>query len=182
MTEKKKISAAHVQKQQVVDSIIEKVKKSKSVILMQYKGLTVEEDTALRNAFRKVNVEYKVLKNTLIKKAFNELAYTQFDSSLNGNTSVAFSYKDEVAAAKVIKENTKKFNDKISAKCALVEGKFISAAQVKILSELPSKEVLISKLLGSMNAPISNFAGVLSSTLRSLVYAVKAIQDKKAQA
>lgn len=177
-----KISAAHIQKQQVIDEITEKVKKSKSVIIISYKGLTVEQDTALRGEFRKEGVEYKVLKNTLIKKAFNNLNYTQFDSSLNGNTSVAFSYKDEVTPAKILKENDKKLEGKISAKCALVEGQFVDAASVKMLADLPSKEVLVSKLLGSMNAPITNFAGVLSSTLRSLVYAVKAVQDKKAGA
>lgn len=169
-------------KQQIIDSIKEKVQKSKSVVLVEFKGLSVIEDTALRNEFRKEDVEYKVLKNTLIKRALNDLNYTQFDESLNGTTSVAFSFKDEVAAAKIIQENTKKFNNKISAKCGLVNGMFINADKVKDLATLPSKEVLISKIMGSLNAPVSGLAGVLSATLRSLVYAIKAVEEKKAQA
>jgi large subunit ribosomal protein L10 len=151
-------------------------------VFLDYKGLTVNEDTALRNEFRKNGIEYRVLKNTLMRKALNGLNHTEFDSSLNGTTSIAFSYKDEAAAAKVILENAKKLNDKIAAKCALVEGQYVSSAKIKELSELPSKEVLISKMLGSLNTPVASLAGVLSATLRSLVYAVKAIQDKKAQA
>jgi large subunit ribosomal protein L10 len=151
-------------------------------VLVEYKGLTVTEDTQLRNDFRKGGVEYKVLKNTLIKRALNELNYTQLDSSLNGTTSVAFSYNDEIAAAKIISENGKKLNDKVSAKCGLVNGMFIDAAKVKELAALPGRDVLVAKMLGSLNAPVTNLVGVLGATVRSLVFAVKALADKKAQA
>lgn len=178
----KKITAAIAQKQAVVESIKEKIGKAKSVIIADYKGLTVAEDTAIRNEFRKNQVEYKVLKNTLIKRALNDLNYTEFDDSLNGTTSVAFSYGDEVSAAKVIADNSKKLNEKLKPKCGLLNGSFIDAPGIKVLAEIPPREVLIAKMLGSMNAPITNFAGVLAATLRSLVYAVKAVHDQKAEA
>ena len=99
---------------------------------------------------------------------------------MNGTTSVAFCEADEVSAAKVVAEANKKLNGKIEAKCGFVDGAFADANMVKALADMPSKEVLLAKMLGSMNAPISGFVGVLAATLRSFVYAVKAVADKKA--
>ncbi|MDD4003001.1 MAG: 50S ribosomal protein L10 [Clostridia bacterium] len=178
----KKISKQRIQKEAVVKSIKEKINKSKSIIMVSFNGLTVSEDTALRKELREQGIEYKVLKNSLIKRAFNELDYNQFDNDLNGTTSVAFSYNDEVAPAKIIAENAKKLKNKIEVKCGLLSGNYIDAVKVKELAALPTREVLIAKMLGSLNAPITKFAGVLTATLRSLVYAVKAVQEKKAQA
>ena len=174
------MSKAKLAKQDVVASLVEKFKTCKSVIIVSYKGLTVAEDTELRNQFRKAGVEYKVHKNTLIKRAFNEIGQTAFDEFLNGTTSVAFCEADEVSAAKVVAEANKKLNGKIEAKCGFVDGAFADADMVKALADMPSKEVLLAKMLGSMNAPISGFVGVLAATLRSFVYAVKAVADKKA--
>lgn len=178
----KKFSAAQLKKQQEVDAIKEKIQKSKSLILVNYKGLTVKEDTDLRREFRKNNVEYKVLKNTLMRRAFNELNYKDFDEALNGTTSVAISYDDEVLAAKVIKEKSKELKEKIMPKCGLVNGVFIDAKKVEELATIPSKEVLIAKMLGSLNAPISGFAGVCRAMLSGIVYALKSVHDKKAEA
>lgn len=177
-----KINKQLQKKQELVQSIKQKIEKSKSVVLASFNGLTVEEDTALRRDLREKNIEYKVLKNSMIKRAFNELGYNEFDVSLAGTTSVAFSYEDEVAPAKIIIDNANKFKNKLSAKCGLLNGAYIDDKKVKELAALPSREQLIAKVLGCMNAPISNFAGVLSSILRSLIYAVKAVHDKKAQA
>ena len=102
-----KISAARQSKMQVVADIKAKIENSKSVVIVSYSGLTVAQDTELRNEFRKAGVEYKVLKNTLIKRAMDELGHTQFDEALNGTTSVAFA-ADEVAAAKIVTEAAKK--------------------------------------------------------------------------
>ena len=174
-----KISAAKQSKIESVAAIKENIQKAKSVIVISYKGLTVKQDTQIRNEFRKSNVEYKVLKNTLIRRAFNELGHKSFDESLNGTTSVAFSFGDEVSAAKIVMENAKKFEGKFEAKAGFIENSYIDADGVKKLAELPSKEVLIAKMLGSFNAPITNFVGVLSATLKSLVFAVKAVHDQK---
>ena len=111
----KKVSANLEAKKQVVEEIKAKISASKSVVLVDYKGLTVAEATELRNAFRKANVEYKVLKNTLVRRAFNELGVSNFDADLNGATAVAFG-SDETGASKIVVENAKKLNDKLSAK------------------------------------------------------------------
>lgn len=166
-------------KQQIVEEIKEKIQKSKSIVLAEFKGMTVLEDTKLRNDFRENDIEYKVYKNTMIKRAFNELNFTEFDESLKGTTAVAFSYKDEVAPAKIVCDNAKDLKNKISAKCGLVSGQYMDNEQIKQLAALPSKEILLAKMLGSLNAPVTNLAGVLSATLRGLVIALKAVQEKK---
>ncbi|MDY4187255.1 MAG: 50S ribosomal protein L10 [Candidatus Borkfalkiaceae bacterium] len=167
-------------KKKVVEDITEKIKNSKSVVFVNYKGLTVAEDTELRNAFRKENVEYKVLKNTLVRKAFNEMGVTDFDNDLNGPTAVAFG-SDETGASKVIVEAAKKYGDKIAVKSAYVDGGYVDVNGVNALAAMPSKEQLIAKMLGSMQSPVSKFAGVLSATLRSVVLALNAVAEKKAK-
>ncbi len=160
--------------------IKEKIQDSKSVVFVKFSGLTVAEDTELRREFRKNNVEYKVYKNTLIRYAFHELGVNSFDDDLNGPTAVAFG-SDETGAAKVIIDAAKKYQDKITVKCAFVDGGRVDANGVKALAAMPSKEQLIAKMLGSMQAPLSNFVGVLSAMPRSLVIALNAVAEKKAQ-
>lgn len=160
--------------------IKEKIQDAKSVVFVKFNGLTVAEDTELRREFRKNNVEYKVYKNTLIKYAFHDMGITDFDDDLNGPTSVAFG-TDETGAAKVIVDAAKKYQDKIVVKSAFVEGGKVDAKGVQALAAMPSKEQLIAKMLGSMQAPIANFVGVLSAMPRSLVIALNAVAEKKAQ-
>ena len=173
------MSANQEAKKVVVEDIKEKINNSKSVVLVKFTGLTVAEDTELRREFRKNNVEYKVLKNTLIRRAFNDMGVTDFDEDLNGPTSVAFG-ADETAAAKVIVEAAKKYQDKVSVKSAYVDGGKVDVKGVQALASMPSKEELIAKMLGSMQAPIANFVGVLSAMPRGLVVALNAIAEKKA--
>lgn len=153
-------------KKQVVEDIKAKIQNAKSVVFIDYKGLTVAEDTDFRNEFRKADCEYKVLKNTLVRKAFNELGVTDFDSDLNGPTAVAFG-KDETGASRVVVEACKKFNDKISVKSAYVDGSYVDANGVKVFASIPSREVLLAKMLGSLQSPITGLA-----------IALKAIADK----
>ena len=167
-------------KKLVVEQIKEKIQNAKSVVFVSFNGLSVEEDTALRREFRKNNVEYKVLKNTLIKRAFNDLGITDFDDELAGPTSVAFG-TDETGAAKVIVAAVKKYENKITVKSAYVDGGRVDENGVKALASMPSKEELVAKMLGSLQAPISKFVGVLSAIPRSLVIALTAIAEKKAQ-
>ena len=173
------MSANFEAKKVVVEDIKEKINNAKSVVFVKFTGLTVAEDTALRREFRKNNVEYKVLKNTLIRRAFNDMGITDFDEDLNGPTSVAFG-TDETAAAKVIVEAAKKYQDKVAVKSAYVDGGKVDVKGVMELASMPSKEELIAKMLGSMQAPISNFVGVLSALPRGLVVALNAIAEKKA--
>lgn len=174
------MSANFEAKKLVVEDIKNKIQAAKSVVFVKFVGLTVAEDTELRREFRKNNVEYKVLKNTLIKRAFNDLGITSFDDDLNGPTSVAFG-ADETAAAKVIVEAAKKYENKVAVKCAYVENEKIDENGVKALAAMPSQEELIAKMLGSLQAPITNFVGVLSAMPRSLVIALNAVAEKKAQ-
>ena len=174
-----KMSASLENKKQVVESIKAKISESKSVVLIDYKGLTVAQDTELRNEFRKAGVEYKVLKNTLVRKAFNELGVNDFDSDLNGPTAVAFGV-DEITPAKIVMAQIKKLEEKISVKSGYVDGNRVDVNGVKSLASMPSKEEMIAKMLGSMQAPITNFAGVLSGIMRSVVIALNAVAEKKA--
>ena len=160
--------------------IKEKIQDAKSVVFVKFSGLTVAEDTELRREFRKNNVEYKVYKNTLIRKAFESLGITDFNDDLNGPTAVAFG-SDETGAAKVIVDAAKKYQDKVVVKSAFVEGARVDVAGVQALAAMPSKEQLIAKMLGSLQAPISNFVGVLSAIPRGLVIALNAIAEQKAQ-
>jgi len=166
-------------KKTVVAEIREKLGRAQSVVLIDYRGLTVEEVTDLRNQFRKAGVEYAVLKNSMLTLAARDLGIRGLEDYLKGPTAVAFGYQDPVAPAKIITEYLKK-NKKISVKCGMVDRKVVDQAGVTALAELPPREVLIAKLMGSMNAPITGFVGVLSGVLRKFVYAVEAVRKQKA--
>lgn len=173
------MSANFEAKKAVVEEITEKIKVSKSVVFVDYVGLTVAEVSALRNKCREAGCEYKVYKNTLVRKAFNELGYKDFDSDLNGPTAIAFS-NDETAAAKIMVSAAKDYENKITLKSAFVDNTYVDKNGVKALATMPSKEELLAKLLGSLQAPVANLAGVLSNMLAGLPRALKAVADQKA--
>ena len=134
-------------KKVVVEEIKQKIQDSKSVVLVKFSGLSVAEDTELRREFRKNNVEYKVLKNTLVRRAFNDLGIKDFDEDLNGPTSVAFG-ADETSAAKVTMDAVKKYNEKVSVKSAYFEEKRLDENGVKALASIPSKQQLYGIVSG----------------------------------
>ena len=138
-----------------------KIQDAKSVVFVKFSGLTVAEDTELRREFRKNNVEYKVYKNTLIRKAFESLGITDFNDDLNGPTAVAFSYGDAIAPSKVAVSSIKKLN-KMSVKCGMLEGKYVDEATVQALSKVPNKETLLAMLLSVLQAPIRGLAVALN--------------------
>ena len=166
-------------KTSVVEGVKEKMQAAQSMVLIDYRGLTVAEVTDLRNRCRKEGVEYAVIKNTMIRKAAEELGIEGLDPMLHGPTAVAFGMTDAVAPAKNL-VNFIKDVKKTEIKCGVMEGKVLDVKGVEALAELPPKEVLIAKMMGSLNAPITNFVGVLSATLRSLVYAIEAVRKQKA--
>ena len=172
------MSAALEEKKQLVEELKSKIGAAKSIVIVDYKGLTVFEDTELRKALRAANVEYRVLKNRLMQKAFNELGYAEFDEALNGPTAVAFANGDPVAPAKILLESADK-TKKITVKCGMVDGAFITSDGVKELATLPPKEVLLAKLLGTLMAPISGFARVLNETVAGLARVLNQIAEKK---
>lgn len=167
-------------KQQVVAEIKGKFENANSVVIVDYRGINVAEVTALRKQFRDAGVEYVVLKNTLVKRALDELQIEGLDALLQGPSAFAFGYADPVAPAKIVNDFiTKAKNDHVQIKGGMVDKQAIDAAGVKALADLPPREVLIARIMGSLNAPVTGLVGVLSATLRSLVYAIDAIRKQK---
>lgn len=162
------MSANQEAKKVVVEEIKQKIQDSKSVVLVKFNGLTVAEDTELRREFRKNNIEYKVLKNTLVRRAFNDLGVKDFDEDLNGPTSVAFG-ADETGAAKVVMEAVKKYDKKVSVKSAYFEEKRLDEKGVKALAAIPSKQQLYAML-----------ASALLGVPRALAIALNQVAEKKA--
>ncbi len=152
-------------KKVVVEEIKEKIKASKSVVLTHYDKLTVSEVTGLRNQFRAASCEYKVYKNTLARKAFNELGVNGFDNDLNGATAFLFC-PDETSGCSILAKAIKDapaLAEKVVPKSAYVDGAYVDAEGIKKLAAIPSREVLIAKMLGCLQSPIANFAYVLKA-------------------
>lgn len=149
-------------KEAKVLEIKEKLEKAQGVVLANYQGLTVEEDTELRKKLREAGIEYKVYKNTMTTLAAKELGINGLDAHLEGPTSIAFSYEDATAPARVLNDFAQA-HKKLELKAALVEGNVYDAAGAKALAAIPSREVLIAKLLGSFKAPLSNLAYMLNA-------------------
>lgn len=151
-------------KQEVIDKLVERFNGSCAGVLVDYRGLTVEEDTNLRRKFREAGVEYSVVKNTMTRFAAEKCGLSELDPVLNGPTALATHPTDVVASAKVIMDFAKE-NPNLEVKSGFVDGKVISIEEVKAYAAIPSKEVLISKMLGSMLSPI----GALARTLQAIV-------------
>ena len=153
---------------------------SKGVVLVNYCGLTVAEDTELRAKMREAGVKYMVAKNTFIRIAAKEAGIEGLDSVLEHNTALAFSAEDPVAPAKILNDFSKD-HKALELKAGVLDGKVIAVEEVKALAELPSREELLAKLVGSMQAPISGLVNVLQGTIRNFVYTLEAVRQKKEQ-
>ena len=173
------MSANFEAKKAVVEEIVSKIKAAKSVVFVDYNKLTVAEVSELRNKCREAGCEYKVYKNTLVRKAFNDLGFNQFDEALNGPTAVAFS-ADEITAAKLMTKAAKDYDGKIVLKCAFSDNAYVDKKGVEALATMPSKEELVAKMLGSMQAPLSNFAGVLGNLVSGIVRVLARVAESKA--
>ncbi len=158
-------------KKVVVSEISEKLKNCQSMVVVHFNGITVEEVTELRNQFRAAGVEYCVLKNTLVRRALDDMGITGLDHTLSGPSAYAFGMNDPVSPAKVVYDfiNKNKDDGRLSVKAGLMDGQVLDAKQVKALSELPSKEVLLSRLVGSLQAPVAK-----------LVYFLEALRKQQA--
>ncbi len=149
-------------KEAKVAEIKEKLQKAQGVVLSQYQGLNVEDDTLLRKNLREAGVEYKVYKNTLVILAARELGIEGIVAHLKGSISMAFGYEEPTVAARVLNEFAKT-HKKLELKAAIIQGQIFDGIQVNQLASIPPRNVLIAKLLGSFKAPISNLAYVLNS-------------------
>lgn len=149
-------------KAQKVNEIKEKIKNAKSLVLVNYQGINVEQDTDLRKTLRKSNIEYKVYKNTMVTRAAKELGIEGMEQYLEGPVSMAFGYDDETTAAKLIADFSKA-SKKLEIKGGYVDGKVYNADLMNQLAKIPNKEVLIAKFLGSIKSPLSNLVYMLNA-------------------
>ena len=154
-------------KKTVVDALSEKIQNATSAVFVDYKGITVAQDTELRNQFRAAGVEYSVVKNTLTRFAANKAGYTEFDELLNGTTSMAYTTEDPIAPARVICEFAKKNKNVIKIKGGMVEGKVLSVAELMSFGELPSKNALVAQVLGTFPSLLSRSFSIRSSSRRA---------------
>ena len=147
-------------KKAVVESLTGKIQEATSVVFVDYKGITVAQDTELRKQFREAGVEYSVVKNTLTNFAAKNAGY-DFSKVLNGTTAMASTTGDPIAPARIVCEFAKKNKNTLSIKGGVVEGSVLSADQLNGFGELPSKNALVAQVLGTFLAPISSLAFVL---------------------
>ena len=144
-------------KQAVVQEIADKFKSAASVVVVDYRGLTVAQVTELRKQLREAGVELKVYKNTLVRRATTEVGHEELNEVLTGPNAIAFSAEDVVAPARIINKFAKE-NEQLEIKAGLIEGAYASVEEIKALAELPSREGLLSMLLSVLQAPIRNLA------------------------
>ena len=156
-------------KQEAVEVVTSKLRESATTVVVDYRGLNVSQVTELRKQLREAGVEFQVLKNTLLRRSAEAAELTDLNEILTGPTAIAFSGEDAVAPAKILNDFAKK-NDALELKGGVVEGKVVSASEIKALAELPSREGLLSMLLSVLQAPVRNFA-----------LAVKAVAEKDEQ-
>ena len=149
-------------KQPIVQEIADSIKDAQTLVVVDYRGLTVAQDTELRAKLREAGVEYTIVKNTLTRFAANEVGLEGLDPILHGPTALATSADDVVAPAKVLVEFAKS-NEQLEIKAGFVDGKVISVDEVKVYASIPNKETLISKMLGSLQAPIGNLVRTLDA-------------------
>ena len=151
------------EKQAIVASLTETLQSASSGVLVDYKGITVAEDTALRAELRENGVEYSVVKNTLLRRAADNVGLSELDEVLNGTTSIAISKDDPIAPMRIINKYAKQMGDRFNIKAGFMDGQVLPLEDIAALAELPSKDGLVAQLLGMMLAPITSLAIVLKA-------------------
>jgi large subunit ribosomal protein L10 len=167
------------EKQLIVDELKEKFRNSKVAVLANYRGLDVATITRLRRRLRDSGSELKVAKNTLAKIAAREVGLQDLDAYLEGPTAIAFGLEDPSAPAKILIEFMRDYKQ-LEIKGGVLEGKAIQDKEIRKLADLPAREVLISKVLGGMQAPLYGLVNVLHGNVRNLVYVLEAIRKLRA--
>lgn len=156
------------EKQALVAALTERIQNASSGVFVDYKGITVAQDTELRNELRKNEVEYSVVKNTLTRFALDNCGLQEMNGILNGTTSLATSNGDPIAPFRVINDYSKKMKELFNIKAAFMDGKVLTEAEIAQLAELPSKDALYSQVFGTMLAPITSLAVVLNQIAEKL--------------
>lgn len=154
------------EKQAIVAELADRLKGAASGVFVDYKGITVLQDTALRNELRQSGVQYTVIKNTLCRRAIDEVGLSEIDPVLNGTTSLATTTEDPIAPFRVIGDYSKKLGENVfTVKAGFMDGKILTQEEMTEIAALPSKDALYSKVLGTMLAPITSLAVVLGQIL-----------------
>lgn len=153
------------EKQAIVEALVERIKNASAGVFVDYKGITVAEDTALRTELRRDEVNYTVVKNTLTRKALDKLGMEGLDPVLNGTTSLATAENDPIAPFRILSDYSKKLGDRFNIKAAFMDGQILSESEIAEISGLPSKDALYAKVLGTMIAPITGLAVCLGQIL-----------------
>ena len=154
------------QKSVIVNEIKEKVEKATAMVLVDARGLTVAEDTVLRKKLRESGVDYKIYKNTMINFAIKDTPFEALSKHLEGPTAVAFSYEDATAAGRGLDEFVEKYEN-LSFKAGVIDGNYYDENTIQVMAKIPSREVLLSRLLGSWKAPVSAFARVVKEIAKA---------------
>ncbi|MFQ5532907.1 MAG: 50S ribosomal protein L10 [Candidatus Methylomirabilales bacterium] len=172
------VSARRQARAEEVKRLTGRLREATSVILTDYRGLTVAQVTELRRALREASAEYRVVKNSLTQLAARELGIQELDRYLEGPTAMALSHGDLVAAAKILTTYSKKV-PVLQIKAGLVDGRILPKEEVVALAELPPREVLVGRLMGLMVAPLRGLVGGLSSSLRGFVVGLDQVRQKR---
>lgn len=165
-------------KKEVVREIKQKLEDAKAIVLADFRGLNVHEISDLRKRLGEMDIEFKVLKNTLTRRAAHEVGIEDLDEQLQGPTALAFSYTDPMAPAKALTVFSRE-HEFLKIKGGVLQGRVLGAPQVRELAFMPPRGELLAKVAGAMQAPIANLAYVLSAPMQGFVAALKAIADKK---
>jgi len=169
------------EKEKIVAEVADKVSRAQGMYFTDFTGITVAEATDLRVEFRKAGVEYRVIKNTLIKRAMQKVAeFDKLDEKLIGPTAIAFGYEDPVSPAKVIKKFREKVS-KLEVKACVIGTDVYDSSKFDELASLPSREESIASIMGSLTAPVSGIVGVLNEIMRQIVGLVEAIEKTKSE-
>jgi large subunit ribosomal protein L10 len=170
--------ARREQKVEQVDLLIQKLKKAKVAVLTDYRGLKVNQIQELRGKLRTANVEYRVVKNTLARRAAESAGYKALESELKGPIAIAFGYDDLSLPPRLINEFVRTTRLKVEIVGGLVEGRVFDRDQIKQLADLPSREVLLAQLLGTLQSPVAQLVGIMQTPLQQLMGVLEAYKSK----
>jgi large subunit ribosomal protein L10 len=170
--------ATREQKVEQVELLAEKLKKAKVAVLTDYRGLTVKQMQELRGRLRGGEVEYRVVKNTLARRAADAAGHPALKDEIKGPVAIAFGYEDLGIPSRLINEFVRSTRIKLDVVGGLVEGRVFSAEQVKQLADLPSREVLIAQLLGTLQSPVAQLVGIMQTPLQQLLGVLNAYKEK----
>ena len=168
-------------KEQMKKEVVQALKEAELIVVTDYRGLNVGTINSLRGKLRAENCSFRVTKNTMNRLACREVGYEELEQFFEGPTALAYAKDDPVAAAKIFNDFTKE-NENLIIKGGILSGQLVNPDRIKELGEIPSREILLSKVVGGFQAPISGFVGVLQGTLRQLVYTVDAVRQQKESA